>query len=453
MVREKQFYKTFFSMLFLLAGQNVITLLVNLADNMMLGAYSEVSLSGAAAVNQVQFVFQMITASFGNGLAILGTQYFGKNDLPRVRQLASVAMRFAVVTALILFAVMSLIPGRVISIFTADEAIIAEGVRYVRIIRFTYLFFAVTQLLLAALRTAGDARIALVLSLVALGVNCCINYTLIFGRFGAPELGITGAAVGTLAARTVELAVLLWYLARREKKLRLRFRDYLSFDRTLGKDYVKVTLPVFVTDALWGFNTAAQNAILGHMTARAIAANSVASTLFLTVKSSAIGSSQASGFLIGRSIGEGDEAKVKRYAKTLQLLFLAIGAASSLILFLIRGPVLSVYRLEPETKAMAAQFLSILVVINFTMAYQMPTNTGIIKAGGATRYCMVLDLISTWVIVLPLACVLAFYMKAPPYIVVWCLNADQIFKGIPAFIKCNYGHWIHRLTRADSPEQ
>ena len=216
---------------------------------------------------------------------------------------------------------------------------------------------------------------------------------------------------------------------------------------------MKVTLPVFVTDALWGFNTAAQNAILGHMTARAIAANSVASTLFLTVKSSAIGSSQASGFLIGRSIGEGDEAKVKRYAKTLQLLFLAIGAASSLILFLIRGPVLSVYHLEPETKAMAAQFLSILVVINFTMAYQMPTNTGIIKAGGATRYCMVLDLISTWVIVLPLAFVLAFYMKVPPYIVVWCLNADQIFKGIPAFIKCNYGHWIHRLTRADSPEQ
>ena len=102
---------------------------------------------------------------------------------------------------------------------------------------------------------------------------------------------------------------------------------------------------------------------------------------------------------------------------------------------------------------MAAQFLSILVVINFTMAYQMPTNTGIIKAGGATRYCMVLDLISTWVIVLPLAFVLAFYMKVPPYIVVWCLNADQIFKGIPAFIKCNYGHWIHRLTRADSPEQ
>ena len=116
-------------------------------------------------------------------------------------------------------------------------------------------------------------------------------------------------------------------------------------------------------------------------------------------------------------------------------------------MFLIRMPILAIYDLSVETKAMANSFLIILSVICMTMSYQMPTNTGIIRGGGSPSFVVKLDLISIWGIVLPLSFVMAFVVKASPIVVVCCLNADQVFKCVPAFIKVNYGHWAKKLTR------
>ena len=200
--------------------------------------------------------------------------------------------------------------------------------------------------------------------------------------------------------------------------------------------------------SLWGLNTATQNAILGHMTSRAIAANSVASTLYLMVKSMAVGTASAAAIFIGKTIGEGDEKKLRELSHTLQLLFVLIGLVSGVILLLIRIPILSLYQLEPETKEMADRFLLILSFVIVTMSYQMPTNNGIIRGGGDAKFVMKMDLISIWCIVIPVSFVMAFVVKASPEVVIWCLNADQIFKCIPAFIKSNYGHWAKKLTRS-----
>ena len=156
-------------------------------------------------------------------------------------------------------------------LFTTDEAIIAEGVKYLAVIRFTYLFFAVTTILLATLRSVEIVKIAFYLSVSTLVINCCINYVLIYGRFGAPQLGVIGAAIGTLAARIIECAVAVWYVLKKEPNLKMRISDYFHTDRILRKDYYKTTLPMLVVQGLWGLNTAMQTAILGHMTARAIA--------------------------------------------------------------------------------------------------------------------------------------------------------------------------------------
>ena len=217
--------------------------------------------------------------------------------------------------------------------------------------------------------------------------------------------------------------------------------------RVLAKDYFKVTLPVLVVQALWGLNTALQTVILGHMTAAAIAANSAASTLFLLVKSMAVGASAAASVLIGKTIGEGCLEKVKEYAKTLQVLFVIIGIIAGSVLFMIRVPVLSLYDLSAETKDMANAFLMILSVICMTMSYQMPTNCGIIKGGGSPMYVVKVDIISIWCIVIPLSFFMAFVVEASPIVVVCCLNADQVFKCVPAFIKVNFGKWIKKLIK------
>jgi len=207
--------------------------------------------------------------------------------------------------------------------------------------------------------------------------------------------------------------------------------------------------PDNAVQALWGLNTALQTAILGHMTAAAIAANSAASNLFMMVKSMAVGASASAAVIIGKTIGEGNLKKVKEYAKTLQILFVIIGIIAGCILFVIRVPVLSLYDLASDTKELANAFLIILSVVCMTMSYQMPTNTGIIKGGGSPMYVVKLDLISIWCIVIPVSFFMAFVVEASPIVVVCCLNADQVFKCVPAFIKVNYGNWAKKLIREE----
>ena len=183
------------------------------------------------------------------------------------------------------------------------------------------------------------------------------------------------------------------------------------------------------------------------MTARAIAANSAASNLFLMIKSMAVGASSAASVLIGKTIGEGDMRRVRLYARRLQKMFVMIGLVSGIFLFFLRIPVLNLYDLSPETREMANSFLIILSVICVTMSYQMPTNNGIIRGGGNAMFVVRMDLISIWCIVIPLSLIMAFVVEASPVAVVCCLNADQVFKCIPAFLEVNYGNWVKKLTR------
>lgn len=447
MVKDRAFYVNFFKIYSALVLQNVITLSVNLADNLMLGAYSETSLAGVAAVNQIQFIYQQLLMALGDGLVIFCSQYWGKKQVGPMKKIAASAMHAALAVGVLLFVLVSLFPYRALGMFTTDQAIIGEGVKYLGIIRFTYLLFAVTQLLLAALRSVEVVRIAMCLSAVTFFVNCGINYVLIYGRFGAPDLGARGAAIGTLIARIIECAVLIVFVVKKEKRLKLKLQDYLQFDRVLCRDYFRITAPMLVVQGLWGLNTALQTVILGHMTAAAIAANSVASTLFMMVKSMAVGAASTASIIIGKTIGMGDIKVVKQYSIRLQKLFLGIGIVSGIILFFIRIPILNLYELSASTKEMANTFLLILSVVIVGMSYQMPTNNGIIRGGGNAMFVVKMDLVSIWMIVIPLSFIMAFVVKASPAVVVCCLNADQIFKCVPAFLESHYGNWIRKLTR------
>ena len=447
MMRDRKFLLSFLTLSLPIILQNVISLGVNLADNLMLGRFAEAALSGATAVNQIQFVYQNILIGIGDGMVILASQYWGAGRTEPIKRIASVAMRTALVFMTVLFVLVSLFPAHAVALFTNDPAIILEGTAYLKIVRFTYPLFCITTILLAVLRCTEVVKIAFYLSISTLFINCGINWVLIFGHLGFPQMGIRGAAVGTLVARLVEVLILLFFLAKKEKNLRLRFRDFFLWDKEMASDYYRVSAPIIFTQSLWGVNNAIHTAILGHMSSAAIAANSMASNLYLIVKTIAVGAASATNVTIGKVIGEGDEQKVRSYAKRFQVLFVFMGLFCSLLLFVLTEPVLSLYSFSDESRSLARSFLHILCFIMAGMCYQMPVNAGIINGGGDTKYVMVMDLISIWGIVIPLSFVAAFILHASPLVVIWCLNLDQLFKCIPAFIKVNYGNWCRKLTR------
>ena len=446
--KDRNFYRSFAVLCLTLMLEQAVILSVNLADNIMLGRYSESALSGVAAVNQIQFVLQQIVFGVSNGMIVLGSQYWGQKRTGEIRMLSSIAMRAALGVAIALFIAVSLFPEQTLRLFTRDAAIVAEGVAYLKITRFTYLFFAASSILLGTMRVVESVQIALRVSLLSLVLNCSINYVLIYGRFGAPEMGVRGAAIGTLAARIVELFVFAWYVFVRDRRVSMQPSDFLSADREMARDFFRVASPVILTQTLWGLANALQTVILGHMSDVAIAAQSISSNVFLLLKVASVGASSAAAILIGKAIGEGKDLSVlKEYTRTLQALFVAIGLVLGAALMIIRVPLLRVYNISDETRALANAYMIIQSVVLVTMSYQMPTNGGIIRGGGDTRFVMILDLISIWGIVLPLSCLAAFVWRLSPIIVIILLNSDQVFKCVPAFIRVNSYKWIKRLTR------
>ena len=446
--KDRNFYRSFAVLCLTLMLEQAVILSVNLADNIMLGRYSESALSGVAAVNQIQFVLQQIVFGVSSGMIVLGSQYWGQKRTGEIRMLSSIAMRAALGVAIALFIAVSLFPEQTLRLFTRDAAIVAEGVAYLKIIRFTYLFFAASSILLGTMRVVESVQIALRVSLLSLVLNCSINYVLIYGRFGAPEMGVRGAAIGTLVARIVELFVFAWYVFVRDKRVRMQPSDFLSADREMARDFFRVASPVILTQTLWGLANALQTVILGHMSAVAIAAQSISSNVFLLLKVASVGASSAAAILIGKAIGEGKDLSVlKEYTRTLQALFVTIGLVLGAALMIIRVPLLRVYNISDETRALANAYMIIQSVVLVTMSYQMPTNGGIIRGGGDTRFVMILDLISIWGIVLPFSCLAAFVWRLSPIIVIILLNSDQVFKCVPAFIRVNSYKWIKRLTR------
>lgn len=431
----------------MLVLNNVIILGVNLADNIMLGNFSEPALSGATACNQLQFIFQQLILGVGNTMVMMGSQHWGQKNTDAVKKLSSGALICGTVIGGVFFLLATFIPEQLVMIFTSSEEFIAEGVAYLRIIKYTYPIFAVTNVLLPTLRSVESVRIGFVVSLFTLFTNISLNYVLIFGKLGFPAMGTEGAAIATLIARATELVVVIVYIAFVDKKLFWRLSDLKKIELPIFKTFILACLPVVLTDGLFGVSTALQTAILGHMEDAAMSANSVASTLFQLLKVASVGSAGAASVIIGRTIGEGRIDKTKEYAKTMQLLFVGIGILTGVALFFLRTPIISMYtNISDEAKELANGFLLVLCVTGVGTAYQMPTNTGIVRGGGDSRYVLIMDLVSIWGIVLPLSFLAAFVFNWHPVAVIACLNADQVFKSIPAVIKCNRFNWMKKLT-------
>ena len=259
------------------------------------------------------------------GIVVLASQYWGQRRTGPIKKIISIGMKFGIAAGLIFFILSTFMPRSLLSLFTGDKAVIEEGLRYLKVMRWTYLLFAVSNTLMYALQSVETAMIGTVMSLSTIVINACLNYCLIYGHFGAPELGVTGAAIATLTSRSVELLIILIYTLYMDKKLRMKLREIFSLDGTYLRDYVKVSTPVIVSGLLWGIAQAAQTAVLGHISAQVIAANSIAVTVSQVFAVFGMACANVASVVTGKTIGEGRLDMVRSYAKTMQGIFLTLG--------------------------------------------------------------------------------------------------------------------------------
>lgn len=445
----KPFYASFFPLLLIISLQQLAALAVNMADNIMLGTYTELALSGATLVNQIQFTLQQIAAGIGMGIIVLASQYWGQRRTEPIKRIINVGVKLGFAIGVVFFVVSKLFPHTVLSLLTNDETVIAEGMRYLDVISWTYLVFSISNSLMYALQSVETAMIGTIMSISTICINICINYCLIYGNFGAPELGIVGAAIATLISRLVELIIILVYVLFIDQKLKMKLKDILRFDFAYLKDYIKVSTPIVISGALWGIAQAAQTAVLGHINATVIAANSIAVIIFQIFAVVGMSCANVASVVMGKTIGEGNLHLVKSYSKTMQAIFLILGVVSGALLFLCKDVIVQLYAVSDETKALAISFITVLSITTVGTCYEYPVESGIIAGGGVTKYAAWVDNLFMWLFTIPSAFLSAFVFHFPPIVTFCFLKADQILKCIPNSITCNRYRWVRILTKDD----
>lgn len=451
MIREKTFYKSFMVLALSLALQNLLTYGVNMMDTLMLGRYSQDAMGGVSLCNQVQYLLQMLVVGAGEGAVVLGSQYWGKGRLEPIPHIIGVALRFGGALAVLMFGVVLFFPHQLLSLLSNDAAVIAQGAKYFQIICFTYIIFTVTNILVASLRSIGIVKIGYVISGSTLVINVCLNYCLIYGNFGFPELGVRGAAVATLVSRCVELLIVIYYLKYKEHRLNLTLRKLLHIDTSYIRDYTRVSSPVLINQALWGVAQMVQTGILGHLGGDVTAANAIAVQVFQVLSVVAYGAASASGIVVGRTIGEGNEQRLHPLVHTLQVLFIAIGLCSGFAIFALRVPILHLFggTLTENAYRYSMQFMLVLAVTTVGTAYQMACDNGIIRGGGDTSFSAKMNLVSMWLIIVPFSAMAAFWWQCAPVVVFFLLKWDQLYKAIPVVIRLHSWKWVKKVTRPD----
>ena len=441
------FYRTVIALVVPMALQNLINVGVTAADVIMLGAVGEDALSGASLAGQVQYIMTLFLFGLTSGATVLTAQYWGKGDKDAIEKILGIAVKTAVFVTALFTAAALVVPGLLLRIFTGDPVVIAEGIKYLRIVAFTYIMIGITQAYLYIMRSVERVIVATVVYLLSLICNIIMNSIFIFGLLGLPAMGISGAALGTLCARILEVVLVAGYARFFNKDIKLRLRYVLHTDKVLFGDFMKYALPVVINEVMWGLGTAANTAILGHMGSPVVAANSVAQVARQLATVVSFGLSSAAAIYLGKTIGEKRMEHARAYAKRFIGLSLIMGVLGGAVI-LIASPVASVFlSLSAEAKDYLRIMFFVMSYFVVGQAFNTTMVVGIFRSGGDTRFGLILDVSTMWCCSILLGFLAAFVFKLSVPVVYMILMSDEIIKIPITFWRYRSCKWLRDVTR------
>lgn len=441
------FYKSVFALVIPMALQNLINVGVTAADVIMLGKVGEKVLSGASLAGQVQYIMTLFLFGLTSGATVLTAQYWGKNDTKTIEKILALGMKTAiVVTAVFMIAALT-IPQRLMQIFTGDPQVIAEGVKYLRIVAFSYVAMGITQTYLYIMRSVERVMVATVVYLISLICNVILNAVFIFGLFGLPAMGIQGAAAATLISRFLELGLVYGYARLYNRDIKFCFGYFWHVDRMLWTDFLKYALPVVVNEVMWGLGTATNTAVLGHMGSAAVAANSVAQVARQLATVVAFGLSSATAIYLGKTIGEQKLEHAKEYAKRFLILSVVMGAAGGLLILLASPVAAAALSLTEAAKEYLTFMFFVMSYFVIGQSFNTTMVVGIFRSGGDTRFGLILDVSTMWCCSILCGALAAFVFKCSVPVVYVILMSDELIKMPITWMRYRSFKWLKNVTR------
>ncbi|MFW5688951.1 MAG: MATE family efflux transporter, partial [Spirochaetota bacterium] len=332
-----------------IAAQALMMTILNFVDTVMVGRLGEVEIAAIALGNQVFFLLMLFLLGVGSGGAVFAAQYWGRGDVAGVRKALGVSLRVALTGALLFTAAAVGAPRLLLSAFTEDARVIAVGIPYLRIVGSSYLFTAASATFAHSLRSIGDTKLPMYASALSITINIVGNYVLIFGAFGLPALGVTGAAISTAVARVLEITLILTVVYRRRGPVAASVAELVQRDRVFSRRYLARSAPVILNEILWSLGFVMYALVFGRMGTAYLAAYNIADIIGRLVLVFFIGTGQASAVIIGNTIGRGEQSEAERIGRTVLRLVPLVSAATGVLVFFAIAPLVPALFAIPES--------------------------------------------------------------------------------------------------------
>lgn len=445
--RDRRFYRLLFSIALPIAVQNLITFMVSMVDTLMVGALGEIQLSAVSIANNLFFVLTILMFGLAGGSNIMISQYWGKGNVKTIHKILAIMYRVCLLITGIFIFIALFLPKYFMGIFTTDKAVIDFGASYLRIVCIGYLFYSITNCTIMMLRSVKTVSISIIVYTASLVVNSILNWILIFGNLGAPELGIRGAAIATVCARITEFSIVLVFMFIYERKIGLKLEHLLKLDKEILKDYVGLCTPVLCNELLWAIGASMISVIVGRMGTEVVAANSINGVAHQFVTVFIFGMSNATAVIIGNTIGEGKKEKAKEYAYSIGIFSVVMGCISGLMILLIKPFVVDFYNVSYSTKLIAMEIMTVTSGIIVFQSLASNFMMGVLRGGGDAKFVLINDLIFIWLVAIPGGFFVAFVLELPVALVFLVIKCDEILKSLTSVYRVISGKWVNDVTK------
>lgn len=446
MARDGIFLKKAVRIALPVAMQGMLNTIVNLVDTMMIGALGATAIAAVGLANKVFFVFTLLVFGIVSGSGVLAAQYWGNGDIKNIKKVVGLALTLAVAASIAFLVPAVVCPEAVMRIFTASEDAIQVGAGYLTIVALSYPATAVSNTFVAMLRATGRVKAPVVISSCTIFINIFFNYTFIYGNFGAPAMGAAGAALATLMARLAEALSIILVVYLGKAPVAARFREMFGYSREFLVQFFSTTSPVIANEFIWGLGTTLYSLAYGRMGNDAVAAITIATTIQDIVTVLFQGLSAATAVIMGNEMGAGKLKRAERYAKNFLILQFIVTILGALFCVAIRWQIIGVYNITPEIAESVSRCIIVFALFMPFKMFNYVMVVGILRSGGDTKMCLLLDCSGVWMIGVPMAFLGGLFFGFPIHIVYAMVMLEEVYKAVFGYWRYRQKKWLRNLA-------
>ncbi|HMZ06017.1 MAG TPA: MATE family efflux transporter [Anaerolineales bacterium] len=444
--KDRDFLKELLALALPISFQQLITASLNMIDVLMVGQLGETSIAAIGLSNQVFFVFILLLFGLTSGMAIFTAQFWGKQEIEPIRKVLGMSILTASLIGLFFTFAATLIPRTVLGLYTNDMEVIDIGASYLRIVGFSYIPVAIATAYITTLRSIQLVSMTVVATIIALVFKTILGYLLIFGHAGLPALGVQGAAIGTASGWALELILLLIFVYAGKTSLAANPLTFFSFDLSFLGRVLKTTLPAVANEMFWSLGITTYNAIYAHIGTDSIAAINVNATIEEMGFVVFMGLGNACAVMVGNRIGAGKKEEAYETVRRVIILSVLFAWAVGGIVFLVRDAVVGLYDLSPSGEHNVRMLMLMMALVLWVRMFNFSTFIGALRAGGDTRFALLMEVCSIWLIGVPAAYIGAFVLHLPVYYVYLMVTLEELAKAFVSGFRFRSRKWIHDLV-------